>query len=222
MVTFLLLLSFIAINITSLNAQSAVSEVQVARIKYRGGGDWYNDPSALLNLLDYASTNFQTSIALRYRDVELGDPSIYEYPFAFMTGHGGFIFNEQEIENLRDYLKYGGFLYIDDDYGFDESVKKLVQALFDEEKLLELPFDHAIYTTPYAFPNGLPKIHEHDGKAPKGYGVFYQGRLVLFYSYESNLADGWTDPEIHKNPAALRELSLKMGTNILYYAIIGG
>lgn len=208
-------------TVLSIPAKIIAQDITVARIKYRGGGDWYNDPSSLSNLLQYASASFPTALSLTYKDVDLGDSDLYLYPFAFLTGHGGLSYNDTEVENLRQYLDFGGFLYIDDDYGLDENVRALVNDLFPNEELVVLPFNHTIYNKPYDFSNGLPKIHEHDGLPPKGLGVFRNGRLVLFYSLESNLADGWADPEIHKDPAAIREMSLKMGTNILLYAING-
>lgn len=201
--------------------QQYAQEISVARIKYRGGGDWYNDPSSLNNLLNYASAAFPSALASRYEDVDLGDSELYLYPFAFLTGHGGFEYNKRELDNLRDYLDFGGFLFIDDDYGLDQDVRKMVKELFPDEKLVVLPYEHPIYQSPFKFPTALPKIHEHDGLPPKGLGIFRNGRLVLFYAYESNLADGWADPEIHKDPQSIRELALKMGTNILLYAING-
>lgn len=205
------------LSVSQINAQ----EITIARLKYQGGGDWYNDPSSLQNLLEYVNTSFPSSLSLRYKDVDLGDSDLYLFPFAFLTGHGGLSYNDNEVENLRNYLDYGGFLYIDDDYGLDENVRALAKELFPEEDLIVLPFDHAIYQKPFVFEQGLPKIHEHDGLPPKGLGIFRNGRLVLFYSYESNLADGWADPEVHKDPQYIRELALKMGTNILLYAING-
>jgi hypothetical protein len=215
----LLVLLFIAV--LWVPTQTNAQEIAIARIKYSGGGDWYNDPSSLNNLLSFAASSFPTTLSLNYRDVDLGDSDLYLYPFAFLTGHGGLSYNKSELDNLRDYLDYGGFLYIDDDYGLDESVRKMAKDLFPDEALVVLPFDHAIYKAPFNFSAGLPKIHEHNGLPPKGLGIFRNGRLVLFYSYESNLADGWADPEVHKDPQSIRELALKMGTNILLYAING-
>jgi hypothetical protein len=194
-------------------------EIELARIKYRGGGDWYNDPSALRNLIRFVNEKFPTKIAERYVDVELGSPEIKSYPFAFLTGHGIIEINSVEVENLREYLQNGGFLYIDDDYGLNDAVQELMKRVFPNEKWVELPFSHPIYKSPYSFPNGVPKVHEHDNKPPQGFGLFYDGRLVAFYTYESNPSDGWADPEIHQTPTALRERALQFGANLLIFAL---
>lgn len=212
----LLFLSFLPFE------EALSQEIRLARLRYQGGGDWYNDPSALQNLLTFANAQMASSISLRYDDVDLGSSELFRYPFAFITGHGGLKYSPAEVEQLRSYLVAGGFLYIDDDYGFDSDIRALIKALFPEESLIELPFEHPIYTFPYRFESGLPKVHEHDGKDPEGLGLFYKGRMVLFYSYESNLADGWANPEVHKNPEAIRQAALKMGVNLLMYAINGG
>lgn len=203
---------------------SAQSEgaTRLARIKYRGGGDWYNDPSALKNLIEFSNRRLPIALAPEYDDIALGSRDLHKYPFAFLTGHGTISINRAEATNLREYLDNGGFLYIDDDYGLDDNFKKMLDQVYPNEELVELPFDHPIYHQVYDFPEGLPKVHEHDNKPPQGFGLFRNGRLVAFYTYESNLADGWTNPEVHNDPEPLRQKSLQMGTNILVYALTSG
>lgn len=194
-------------------------EFEIARVKYRGGGDWYNDPSSLTNLIRFTNQQVPVSIAPKYSDVALGSTDIHLYPFLYLTGHGTISANNAEVRNLRNYLENGGFLYVDDDYGIDTSIRDLMSRVFPEEEFIELPFNHPIYSQVYSFPKGLPKIHEHDNKAPQGFGIFYKGKLVVYYTYESNLGDGWADPEIHNDPAEVRLNALKMGVNILVYAL---
>lgn len=201
---------------------SGEGDFRIARIKYRGGGDWYNDPSALTNLVEFTRSHAPLAMSAEFRDVALGSNELHKYPFAFITGHGTISFNSAEVENLRSYLENGGFLYIDDDYGLDSHFRELIGAVYPGEELVEVPFDHPIYHQIFDFPNGLPKVHEHDNKAPQGFGLFRGGRMVLFYTYESNLADGWANPEVHQNPASLREQALRMGANILVYALTSG
>ncbi|WP_440999204.1 DUF4159 domain-containing protein [Fodinibius sp. SL11] len=194
----------------------------LARIQYRGGGDWYNDPSALQNLAEFAQQQVPIAINAEYDDIEIGSPDLFNYPFAFLTGHGTISLNQAEAQNLRSYLQNGGFLYVDDDYGLDEHFRNMIKKVFPDEALIELPFDHPIYHQVFEFPDGLPKIHEHDGKPPRGFGIFLDGRLAVFYTYETNLGDGWANPDIHNDPAAVREKALQMGTNILIYALTSG
>ena len=194
-------------------------EFQIARVKYRGGGDWYNDPSSLTNLISFTNQKVPISIASKYVDVALGSTDIYLYPFLYLTGHGTITANNAEISNLRSYLENGGFLYVDDDYGIDTPIRDLMKRVFPEEEFIELPFNHPLYAQVFSFPNGVPKIHEHDNKPPQGFGLFYKGKLVVYYTYESNLGDGWADAEIHNDPQSVRENALKMGVNILVYAL---
>jgi len=194
----------------------------LARIKYRGGGDWYNNPSSLKNMIEFTKSRFPVSISSDYQDVALGSRELFKYPFAFLTGHGTISMNETEASNLRNYLDNGGFLYVDDDYGLDEHFRKILNQVYPDEELIELPFEHPIYHQVFDFPDGLPKIHEHDGKPPRGYGVFREGRLVIFYTYESNLSDGWANPEVHQDPESVRQKALQMGANILIYALTSG
>lgn len=204
-------------------AQTTVDEgVRIARVEYRGGGDWYNDASSLSNLIRYVNSNLPAGISQTYDDVSLGSRDIFNYPFLFLTGHGNITVNRAELANLREYLDGGGFLYIDDDYGLDPFIRPILQDLFPDENLVELPFSHSIYHQAYSFDQGLPKIHEHDGNPPQGFGIFRDGRLVLFYTYESNLADGWADQDIHNLPQTVREQALRMGANILMYTLTSG
>lgn len=194
-------------------------EVKLARIKYRGGGDWYNDPTSLENLIEFANRQLPITLGPEYDDIALGSRDLHKYPFAFLTGHGTIAVNQAEASNLREYLGNGGFLYIDDDYGLDDNFRKMLAQVYPNEELVELPFDHPIYHQVYDFPEGLPKVHEHDNKPPQGFGLFRNGRMVAFYTYESNLADGWANPEVHNDPEPLRQKALQMGTNILVYAL---
>jgi len=190
---------------------------RIARIKYRGGGDWYNDPSALSNLISFARNQVPLSVSRQYDDVNIGSQRIHDYPFVFMTGHGNMVINQTEASNLRQYVDNGGFLYIDDDYGFDSYVRTLIAETFPDDELVELPANHPIYSQVFNFSDGLPKIHEHDGKPPQGFGIFRDGRLAVYYTYESNLADGWAY-DVHENPEEKRRAALRMGVNLLVYA----
>lgn len=194
-------------------------EFKVARIQYRGGGDWYNDPSALSNLIAYTREQVPITISSRYDDVQIGSRDLQNYPFAFLTGHGTITVNNSEIENVRQWLNNGGFLYIDDDYGLNEYVLSMIDEIYPGADLIELPFDHPIYHQVFSMDDGLPKVHEHDGNPPQGLGVFHEGRLVIFYTYESNLGDAWTNPEVHNPPPSIRQQALQMGVNILVYAL---
>lgn len=196
--------------------------IKLARIKYRGGGDWYNDPSSLKNLIEFVNRGVPITITTEYNDIALGSRELHKYSFAFLTGHGTISINRAEATNLREYLDNGGFLYVDDDYGLDDNFRKMLEQVYPDEELVELPFDHPIYHQVFDFPDGLPKIHEHDNKPPQGFGLFRNGRLVVFYTYESNLADGWANPEVHNDPEPLRQKALQMGTNILVYALTSG
>ena len=206
------LLTFILVT-----ASFSPPSYQVALLKYSGGGDWYANPTSLPNLVKFANANIKTNISEVIATVDVGSPEIFNYPFIHMTGHGNVIFSSQEIMNLRNYLISGGFLHIDDNYGLDKFIRPQLKKIFPELDLVELPFDHPIYHQAYNFPNGLPKIHEHDDKPPQGFGLIYEGRLVLIYSYESDLGDGWEDQAVHKDSDATRQKALQMGANILQY-----
>ncbi|MEO0115263.1 MAG: DUF4159 domain-containing protein [candidate division WOR-3 bacterium] len=212
----LIILWFLISVISFANAQTT-GLVALARLKYQGGGDWYNDPDAIPNLAK--ELNRQTNIATVESEavVTLLDDKLTNYPFLFITGHGNIIFDEQEVVRLRNYLTNGGFLYADDDYGMDEPFRREIAKVFPNSELVELPFDHPIYHIIYSFPNGLPKIHEHYEGPPKGFGIFYQNRLVVFYTYNTNISDGWTIA--HNDPEEKRELAFRMGINIVAYAL---
>ncbi len=198
---------------------SAQSGFRIARLKYHGGGDWYNDQSAEINLLKYASEKAMLETDPEYQFVEIGSAEMFYYPFLFMTGHGTVKFSDSDVKSLRSYLENGGFLFVDDDYGMDKSFRREVKKLFPDKELVELPFNHPLYHIYYDFQNGPPKIHEHDDKPPKGYGIFLNDRLVLYYTFESNPSDGWADPEVHNDPPEIREKALKFGVNLLLYVL---
>ena len=191
---------------------------KVGLLKYSGGGDWYANPTALPNLIRFCNEAIDTSLDPQPGTVSVGSNEIFQYPFLHMTGHGNVVFSEEEAANLRTYLLAGGFLHIDDNYGMAPYLQKELPKLFPEKQLVELGADHPIFEGPFAFPQGLPKIHEHDGKRPQAFGYFHQGRLILLFTYETDLGDGWEDPAVHNDPEEIRQTALRMGANILYYA----
>jgi hypothetical protein len=195
-----------------------VSAQDVAILKYNGGGDWYSNPTAVPNLVTFANTTIKTNISKNPQAVAVGSDDVFNFPLLFMTGHGNILFSDDEVENLRNYLISGGFLHISDNYGFDKFIRKEIKKVFPVLDFKEIPSNHPIYNQTFKFPNGMPKIHEHDKKPPQGFGVFYEGRLVIFYDYETDLSDGWEDEMIHNNPKSVREKALKMGANIIEYA----
>ncbi len=195
------------------------SELTIARIKYRGGGDWYNDPSIIPNMLKFLRENTNVACASDERHVELMDDALFSYPIVFLTGHGRIRFSEEEAARLRLYLTSGGFLYADDDYGMDKYFRAEMKKVFPEKKWVELPFHHEIYHILFEFSNGIPKIHEHDGGPGKAYGLFHEGRLVVFYTYNTNISDGWADPDVHNDPEEIRQKAFRMGANIILYAL---
>jgi hypothetical protein len=194
---------------------------QLAVLKYSGGGDYYANPTALPNLIQFCNTNLGTSISKDVPYVEAGSPELFAYPMVHMTGHGNVVFSMTEAENLRTYLMGGGFLHIDDNYGMDQFIRTELKKIFPNNELVELPFNHPIFHQKYDF-NGLPKIHEHDGKRPQAFGIIVDGRLVCLYTYETDLSDGWEDKEVHNDPEEKRKQALQMGANILMYAFFGG
>lgn len=206
--TFLISFSLVAQQSTGLS---------LALLKYRGGGDWYANPTSLPNLAAFCNSNLGTNFTRNVATVEVGSLDIFNYPFIHMTGHGNVVFSNQEAENLRQYLIAGGFLHIDDNYGMDPFIRVAMKKVFPEKEFVELPFNHPIYQQKYKFPNGLPKIHEHDGKPPRGYGIIWEGRLVCFYTYECDLGDGWEDQSVHNDPEEKRQAAFKMGANIISY-----
>ncbi|MDH5399271.1 MAG: DUF4159 domain-containing protein [Cyclobacteriaceae bacterium] len=196
---------------------SAQQQLKIAKLKYNGGGDWYANKTALPNLINFCNKHLGTKLHPEENIIETGSSDIFLYPYVYMTGHGNVNFNNQEAQNLRQYLISGGFLHIDDNYGLDPFVRLEMKKVFPELEFVELPFNHPIYHQKFHFNNGLPKIHEHDGKPAQGFGLVYQGRLVCFYSYESDLGNGWEDQHIHNDPETLRQQALQMGANIITF-----
>ncbi|HET54773.1 MAG TPA: DUF4159 domain-containing protein [Ignavibacteria bacterium] len=192
---------------------------QIARLKYNGGGDWYNDPSAEVNLLNFVSEHTNIKTIPEYKFVELGSSEMFSYPFLFLTGHGNIVISSDESEKLRTYLNNGGFLYVDDDYGLDNAFRREIRKVFPDKDLVELPFDYGLYHCLFKFNYGPPKTHEHDNKPPQGFGIFIDGRLAVYYTYESNPSDGWTDARVHNTPQDKREEALKFGANIVVWAL---
>jgi len=196
---------------------ASAQEVKIALLKYNGGGDWYANPTSLPNLVEFCNKNLSTEINKDVIPVEVGSLDIYNYPLVHMTGHGNVIFSPDEAENLRNYLIAGGFLHISDNYGMDVYIRRELKKVFPGIDLVELPFDHPIYHQKYSFPNGLPKIHQHDDKDPRGFGLIYEGKLVCFYDFECDLGDGWESPVVHNDSPEKREEALEMGANIIQY-----
>lgn len=194
-------------------------ELTIGRLHYDGGGDWYASPSALPNLLRAVREHTTLRTAAREVVVRLTDAALWDLPYLYLTGHGNVRFSDDELRILRRYLQHGGFLHADDNYGMDESFRREVGRLFPDRPLVEVPLDHPIYRLVSSFPEGIPKVHEHDGKPAQGLGIFLDGRLVLYYSYESDLTNGWEDAEVHGNPPAIREAALRMGVNLFVYAV---
>ncbi|HCD68900.1 MAG TPA: hypothetical protein DEQ56_10535 [Bacteroidetes bacterium] len=206
----------LALIILSSSFQTDYS-IKIAKLKYDGGGDWYVNRTALPNLANFCNQNLKTSINPQDEIVEAGSSEIFNYPYIYMTGHGNVLFSLKDASNLRKYLMAGGFLHIDDNYGLDKYVRTEMKKVFPELDFVELPFNHPIYNQRYKFPNGLPKIHEHDGKPAQGFGLIYKGRLVCYYDYECDLGNGWEDPGIYNDSEEKRQLALKMGANIIQY-----
>ncbi|MEE9167294.1 MAG: DUF4159 domain-containing protein [Candidatus Neomarinimicrobiota bacterium] len=200
-------------------SQQTDNGLTICRVKYPGGGDWYSDPSSLPNLLNFISEKTNVIVSDREARATLEDDEIFNYPYLYLTGHGNVRFSEKEISRLRTYLLGGGFLHADDNYGMDKSFRREMEHVFPDRAWVELPFDHPIYHIYFDFPNGLPKIHEHDGKPPSGLGLFNGKRLMVFYTNETDLGDGWEDPEVHKDPQEKRMAALRMGVNIFLYAL---
>ena len=210
---FMLLMA--AMTVFSAEAQI---KVRIAKLKYDGGGDWYANKTALPNLIDFCNRELNMNLQPEDDVVDVGSPELFLYPYVYMTGHGNVVFSDSDAENLRTYLEAGGFLHIDDNYGLDQFIRIEMKKVFPELEFVELPFDHPIYDQKFSFAQGLPKIHEHDGKPAQGFGLIWKGRLVCFYSYESDLGNGWEDASIHNDPEEKRQAALRMGANILTYA----
>jgi hypothetical protein len=194
----------------------------IARLKYGGGGDWYWGPSAVPNLLTFIRQNTNLKTAPDEARVSVADENFFSHPFLYMTGHGNVRFTEEEARRLRTFLTKGGFLLANDSYGLDKAFRREMKKVFPEEELVELPFSHPVYHCFYDFSGGPPKVHEHDGKPPRGYGLFYKSRMVVYYAHESDIGDGWEDPSVYNDPAAVRQAALKLGTNLVIYALTGG
>jgi hypothetical protein len=214
---FITILFIVIISVTIFSQSK--DGFQIARLKYSGGGDWYNDPSSEVNLLNFIKQNTNIKVKPEYKFVDLASDEIFSYPFLFLTGHGNVVFSDDEMNRLRKYLNNGGFLYIDDDYGLDKAIRREMKKVFPEENFVELPFSYGLYHSFYNFNSGPPKTHEHDGKPAQGFGIFINNRLAVYYTYESNPSDGWADPEVHNDPPDKREEALKFGTNLVIWAL---
>lgn len=212
MTYFRFLLTIISLCVfTSANAQ------KVGILKYNGGGDWYANPTAVPNLIRFCNEKINTTINEKPETTTIESVEIFNYPIVFMTGHGNVVFSEEEAKNLKNYLISGGFLHISDNYGLNKYIRREMKKVFPNQNFTELPYDHPIFNQTFTFNKGLPKIHEHDNKAPQGFGLFYEGRLVCFFDFESDLSDGWEDAEVHNNSIELRTKALQMGANIIQY-----
>ena len=197
---------------------SGFSQVKIAKLKYNGGGDWYANKTALPNLIKFFNQNLNGNIFPEEDIIEVGDAKIFQYPFVYMTGHGNIVFSDRDVQNLRKYLLAGGFLHIDDNYGLNEFARREMKKVFPEHSFVELPFSHPVYHQKYVFPGGLPKIHEHDNKPPQGFGIIHEGRLLCYFSFESDLGNGWEDRSLYNDPESVRQEALKMGSNLLQFA----
>lgn len=216
----LFLAAFVAIVFKSTAQEKmTTSQFTIARMKYSGGGDWYNDPSSIPNMLRFLHRHTSIRVADEERHLSIMDHELFAYPFLFMTGHGRISFSAGECERLAHYLKSGGFLFADDDYGMDQYFRREMKKVFPDKEMVEVPFSHNIFFNHFEFPNGLPKIHEHDPGPPKGYAYFHEGRMVVFYSFNTNISDGWADPDVHGDPQSVRDKAFEMGTNIIIYAL---
>lgn len=213
------LLFIFLFSAVSLGSQ-AQEKIKLAKLKYDGGGDWYGNKTALPNLANFCNGNLQMNLDSKDDVVEVGSPDLFLYPFVYLTGHGNVVFNARQAENLRKYLLSGGFLHIDDNYGLDQFIRLEMKKVFPELEFVELPFDHPVYSQKYKFKKGPPKIHDHDGKPAQGFGIIHEGRLLCYYSYQSDLGNGWEDQSIYNDPEAKRQEALKMGANLISYAFM--
>jgi hypothetical protein len=212
----IILLTMLSFNYV-VEAQSAL---KIAKLKYGGGGDWYANKTSLPNLIKFCNTELKMNINPVEDVVETGSADIFGYPFVHMTGHGNVVFTDSEAQNLRSYLLSGGFLHIDDNYGLDPFIRREMKKVFPELSFIELPFDHEVYRVKYNFPDGLPKVHEHDGKTPQGFGLIWEGRVICYYSFETDLGNGWEDQSVYNDPEELRRKALQMGANLVSYAFM--
>lgn len=193
------------------------SAQELALLKYNGGGDWYANPTSLPNLIKFCNQNLTTKLKPKHAVVEASSSELFSYPYVHITGHGNVVFSSQEVTNLRNYMLAGGFLHIDDNYGIDQYIRKEITKIFPDKSLVTLPANHEIFKAPFNFQGGLPKIHQHDGKPAQAFAIIHEGRIVLLYTYETDLGDGWEDIEVHNNPEDLRQKALRMGANIINY-----
>lgn len=200
------------------SAVQAQYSYKIAKLKYNGGGDWYANKTSLPNLIKFCNANLRMNIFPEEDIVEAGSPELFSYPFVHMTGHGNVVFSDAEAQNMRRYLISGGFLHVDDNYGLDKFIRREMKKVFPELSFIELPYNHPVYHQKFNFTNGLPKVHEHDGKAPQGFGLIWEGRLVCFYSYECDLGNGWEDQSVYNDPEESRQQALRMGANLLQYS----
>lgn len=211
----LIIIAFLFSALTSMGQKNTL-----ALLKYNGGGDWYANPTSLTNLINFCNKELGTSLSNDYATIDVGSSEIFLYPFVHLTGHGNIVFSDQEAKNLRDYLIGGGFLHISDNYGIRKFIEPQMKKVFPELDFVEVPFNHPIYHQKFNFPNGLPKIHEHDNKPAKGYGLFFKGRLVCFFDYECDLGDGWEDADVHNDSPQIRQKALQMGANLIQYSFM--
>lgn len=214
----MLLVAFMTTPVSIAEVDMDTAPLKLALLKYNGGGDWYANPTALTNLAVFCNDELNTNFDSDYATVDVGSPDIFNYPFIHMTGHGNVVFSDNDARNLRTYLIAGGFLHIDDNYGMDPFVRLAMKKVFPELEFIELPFEHEIYSQKFDFSNGLPKIHKHDEKPAQGFGLIWEGRLICYYSFESDLGDGWEDFDVHKDPPEIRQAALQMGANLVSYA----
>lgn len=213
----ILVCSAMLIGMSAFTGQPSAYSIKLGRLKYSGGGDWYSSKTALGNLARFCNSKLGMNIDPAENIVDVGGPDLFNYPYIFMTGHGNVVFSDEDAANLRKYLESGGFLHICDNYGMDKFVRTQMKKVFPELDFKELPHRHPIYSAPFLFNTGLPKIHQHDGKSPQGFGLIFKGRLICFYDYECDLGNGWEDPEVHNDPEPIRQKALQMGANILHY-----
>jgi len=214
----LTVLTFLLLAGLAFTPAGGPAPLKMALLKYNGGGDWYANPTSLPNLARFCNEELGTNFELDYATVEVGSAELFNFPFVHMTGHGNVVFSDAEAENLRQYLVGGGFLHIDDNYGMDPYVRTAMKKVFPEQEFIELPYEHEIYRQQFEFRDGLPKVHKHDEQSPQGFGLFWEGRLVCFYTFECDLGDGWEDQDVHKDPPELRRKALQMGANIVQFA----
>ncbi|MCC7431280.1 DUF4159 domain-containing protein [bacterium] len=208
-----------ALSLLSFSQNKISSNFSITRLKYSGGGDWYGNQTSIKNLARFVSENTNLKIEVSDDYVDLKNDKLYTHPYIFMSGHGNVKFSSEEAENLKNYLTKGGFLHVDDDYGIDKFLRREMKKVFTDKDFVEIPFSHEIFSSHFKFSQGLPKIHEHDGKSPQAFGIFHEGRLVVLYTYECDLGDGWEDHTVHNDPETKHREALQMGTNIVVYAL---